>query len=238
MNGSWPDYIHLFFKTSQWGSSLGVKSEVWSYRTLWAGPGHPSVHTSLLKLPVTCSSWLWNHCSGPEFSFTDIAVFPGNSVVKSLPANARDMGLIPGSGRSPGIGNGSSVQFSDSVMSNSFWPHGLQHARPPCPSPSPGVYSNPCPLSQWCHPTISSSVIPFSSCPQFFPASGSFQMSQLFASGGLSIGVSPSTSVLPINTQEMTTHSHILAWEIPWTEEPGALQSTGLQRVRYDLAAK
>ena len=120
MNGSWPDYIYLFFETPQWGSSLGVKSEVWSYRTLWAGPGHPSAHTSLLKLPVTCPSWLWNHCSGPEFSFTDTEVFPGDSVVKSLPANARDMGLIPGSGRSPGIGNGSSVQFSDSVMSNSF----------------------------------------------------------------------------------------------------------------------
>ena len=78
---------------------------------------------------------------------------------------------------------GSSVQFSRSVMSDSLWPHELQHARPPCPSPTPGVHPNPCPLSQWCHPAISSSVIPFSSCPQSFPASGSFQMSQLFASG-------------------------------------------------------
>ena len=85
------------------------------------------------------------------------------------------------------------VQFSRSVVSSFFRPHGLQHARPPCPSPTPGVYPNSCPLSRWCHPTISSSVVPFSSCPQSFPASGSFPMSQLFASGGQSIGVSAST---------------------------------------------
>ena len=96
----------------------------------------------------------------------------------------------------------SSVQFSCSVVSNSFWPYGLQHARPPCLSPTPGVYPNSCPLSQWCHPTISSSVVPFSSCLQSFPASGSFQMSQFFASGDQSIGVSASTSVLPMNTQD------------------------------------
>ena len=95
-----------------------------------------------------------------------------------------------------------SVQFSCSVVSDSLWPHGLQHARPPCSSPTHRVYSNSCPLSQWCHPTISSSVVPFSSCPQSFPASGSFQMSQFFASGGKSIGVSASTSVLPMNTQD------------------------------------
>ena len=87
-------------------------------------------------------------------------------------------------------------------MSKSLWPHESQHARPPCPSPTPGVYSNPCPLSQWCHPAISSSVIPFSSCPQSFPAPGSFSMSQLFAWGSQSIGVSASTSVLPMNTQD------------------------------------
>ena len=94
------------------------------------------------------------------------------------------------------------VQFSHSVMSDSLWPHELQHARPPCPSPTPGIYPNSCPLSRWCHPTISSSVVPFSSCPQSFPASGSFQMSQLFASGGQSIGVSASASVLPVNTHD------------------------------------
>ena len=93
-------------------------------------------------------------------------------------------------------------QSSPSVMSDSLWPHESQHARPPCPSPTPRVYSNSCPLSQWCHPAISFSVVPFSSCPQFLPASGSFPMSQLFASGGQSIGVSASTSVLPINSQD------------------------------------
>ena len=97
---------------------------------------------------------------------------------------------------------GCSVQFSCSVMSNSLRPHEPQHTRPPCPSPTPRIHPNPCPLSRWCHPTISSSVIPFSSCPQSFPASGSFQMSQLFTSGGQSIGASASTSVLPMNTQD------------------------------------
>ena len=96
----------------------------------------------------------------------------------------------------------SSVQFSRSVVSNSLRPHGLQHTWPPCPSPTPRVYSNSCPLSQWCHPTISSSVIPFSSCFQSFPASGSFQMSQLFTSGGQIMGVSASTSVLAVNIQD------------------------------------
>ena len=96
----------------------------------------------------------------------------------------------------------SSVQFSYSVVSDSLWPHGLQHPRPPCPSPNPGAYSNSCPLIQWCHPTISSSVTPFSSCFQSFPASGSFQTSQLFASGGQSIGASASASALPMHIQD------------------------------------
>ena len=95
-----------------------------------------------------------------------------------------------------------SVQFSRSVVSNSLRPHGLQHAKPPCPSPTPGVYSNSCPLSRWCYTTISSSVIPFSSCLQSFPASGSFPMSQFFVSGGQIIGISASVSVLPINIQD------------------------------------
>ena len=93
------------------------------------------------------------------------------------------------------------VQFS-SVMSSSLRPLGLQHTRHPCPSPTPGVHPNSCPLSRWYHPTISSFVIPFSSCPQFFPASGSSQISQLFASGCQSIGVSASISILPMNTQD------------------------------------
>ena len=92
------------------------------------------------------------------------------------------------------------IQFSHSVMSDSLQPHESQHARPPCPSPAPGVHWDSRPLSQWCHPTISSSIVLFSSCPQSFPASGSFQRSQFFASGGQITGVSASTSVLPMNT--------------------------------------
>ena len=95
-----------------------------------------------------------------------------------------------------------SVQFSCSVMSNSLWPHRLQHDRPPCLSSTPRAYSNSCPLSWWCHPTISSSVVPFSSHLPSFPASRSFPMSQFFTSGGQSIGVSASASVLPMNTQD------------------------------------
>ena len=100
------------------------------------------------------------------------------------------------------IVNQQSVQFSRSVVSDSLRPHESQHARPPCPSPTPGVYSNLCPSSQWCHPAISSSFVPFSSCPQTLPASGSFPMSQLFTWVGQSIGVSASASVLPMNTQD------------------------------------
>ena len=115
-----------------------------------------------------------------------------------------------------------SVQFSCSVMSDSLRPHEPQHTRPPCPSPIPEVHLNSCPLSRWCHPVISSSVIPFSSCPQSFPGSGSFPMSHFFASGGQSIGVSASTSVLPMNTQDWAP----LGWT-GWI----SLQSKGLSRV-------
>ena len=95
-----------------------------------------------------------------------------------------------------------SVRFNHSLMSDSLWPHGLQHARLPCPSPTSRTCSSSCPLSWWCHPTIPSSVAPFSSCSQSFPGSGSFQISQLFASRRQSIGVSASASVLPMNTQD------------------------------------
>ena len=116
----------------------------------------------------------------------------------------------------------SSVQFSHSVVSDSLPPHEPQHARPPCPSPAPGVHPNPCPLSRWCHPTISSSVVPFSSCPQSFPASGSFAVSQFFTSGGQSIRVSASASVLPMNIQDW--------FPLGWTGWI-SLQSKGLSRV-------
>ena len=116
----------------------------------------------------------------------------------------------------------SSVQFSHSVVSDSLRPHELKHARPPCPSPAPGVHSDSCPSSWWCHPAILSSVVPFSSCLQSLPASESFPMSQLFAWGGQSIGVSASASVLPMNTQD---------WYTPGWTSWISLQSKGLSRV-------
>ena len=116
----------------------------------------------------------------------------------------------------------SSVQFSRSVISDSLRPHEAQHTRPPCPSPTPGIHSNPRPSIRWCHPTISSSVVLFSSCSQSFPASGSFPMSQLFTWGGQSTGVSASTSVPPMNTQNWSP----LGWT-GWI----SLQSKGLSRV-------
>ena len=116
---------------------------------------------------------------------------------------------------------GTSVQFSRSVVSESLQPHGLQHARPPCPSPTPGVHPNSCPLSWWCHPAISSSVFPFS-CLQSFPASGSFQMSQLFATGDQSTGATASTSLLPMNIQDW--------FPLGWTGWI-SLQSKGPSRV-------
>ena len=122
-----------------------------------------------------------------------------------------------------------SVEFSRSVLSDSLRPHGLQHTRPPCSSPTPGVYSNSCPLSRWCHPTISSSVIHFSSCLQSFPASGSFQMSQFSASGGQSIGVSASISVHPMNIQDW--------FLLGWTEWI-SLGSKGLSRVFSNTTAQ
>ena len=123
----------------------------------------------------------------------------------------------------------SSVQFSLSVVSDSLRPYESQHARPPCPSPTPGVYSNSCPLSQWCHPATSSSVVPFSSFPQSLPESGSFPMSQLFVWGGQSTGVSASASVLPMNTQDWSP----LGWT-GWI----SLQSTGLSTVIFNTTVQ
>ena len=121
-----------------------------------------------------------------------------------------------------GFSTFSSAQFSLSVVSDSLQPHESQHTRPLCPSPTPRVYPNSCPLSRWCHPAISSSVLPFFSCPQSLPASGSFPMSQLFAWGGQSIGVSASASVLPMNTQDWSPSG--------WTGWI-SLQSKGRSRV-------
>ena len=123
----------------------------------------------------------------------------------------------------------SQLSLVNSVMSDSLQPHRLQHTRLPCPSPTPRVYSNSCPLSQWCHPTISSSVVPFSSRLQSFPALGSFQMSQLFTSGSQSIGASASTSVLPMNIQEW--------FPLGWTGWI-SLQSKGLSRVFSNITVQ
>ena len=123
----------------------------------------------------------------------------------------------------------SSVQFSHSVMSNSLWPNASQHTRPLCPSPTPGVHANSCPSSRWCHPAISSSVVPFSSCPQSLLVSESFPMSQLIAWGGQSIGVSALASVPPKNTQDWSP----LGWT-GWI----SLQSKGLSRVFSNITVK
>ena len=128
------------------------------------------------------------------------------------------------------IENRIAIQFSSITQScPTLQPNRLQHTRPPCPSPTPRAYSNSCPLSRWCHPTISSSVVPFSSCPQSFPASGSFQMSQLSTSGGQSIAVSASASVLPVNTQDWFS----LGWT-GWI----SLQSKGLSGLLQHHSSK
>ena len=123
-------------------------------------------------------------------------------------------------------------------MSDSLWTHGLQHTRPPYPSPAPGVYSNSCAMSWWCHPTISSSVTLFSSCLQSSPASGSFQMSQLFTSGGQNIGVSASASVLPMNTQDwfplkVKSLSYVWLFATLWTVAHQTPPSIGFSRQEY-----
>ena len=189
-----------------------------SRQEYWSGLPFPSPVDRVLSefFTVTRPSWMAIHGMAHSFIELDKAVVHVISLISflwlwfsfCLPSWVRIRGLqkLPG-GRDWPWGNWvlfwwvglCSVQFSHSVVSNSLWPHGLQHARLPCPSPAPRVCSQSCPLSQWCHPTISSSVIPFFSCLQSFPASGSFQMSQLFASGGQSFGISASTSVLPMN---------------------------------------
>ena len=128
----------------------------------------------------------------------------------------------------------SSVQFSRSVVSDSLRTHESQHTRPPCPSPTPGVYSNSCPSSQRCHPAISSSVVPFSSCRQSLPASGSFPMSQLFTWGGQSIGVSASGSVLPMNTQDWSP----LGWTGLGGQKPKGRKNSTFFKERIQLSLK
>ena len=168
-----------------------------------------------------CQTICNTNCSPPSSSILGILqarILSGLPCL--LPGDLLNPGIQPTSSESPVLQANSlpwateeahsfiSVQFSQfnrSVVSDPLRPHESQHSRPPCPSQTPGVYSDSCPSSQWCHPAISSSVVPFSSCPQSLPASGSFPMSQLFAWGGKSIGVSASASVLPMNTQDLHT---------------------------------
>ena len=175
-------------------------------------------------LPVFCSVWSCPLTAGPRIyqlptclSVSILPTWPIEAVQGDQAMQRKEFVKLTELGQ-----QFISVQFGHSVVSDSLWPHEPQHARPPCPSPTPRVYPKSCPLSRWCHPTISSSVVPFSPCPQSFPASGSFPMSQLFAWGGQSIRVSASTSVLPMNTQDWSP----LEWT-GWI----SLQSKGLSRV-------
>ena len=127
------------------------------------------------------------------------------------------------------------VQFSRSVVSDTLWSHELQYTMPPCPSPTTGVHSNPCPLTQWCHPSTSSSVVPFSSCSQSFPASGSFPMSQFFASSGQSIGASASPLVLPMNTQDWSPLGWT-GWILQSKELSRVFSNTTVQRHQFFIA--
>ena len=174
------------FKTPWTAAYQPPPSMAFSRQEYWSG----------VPLPSPCSRLKDLKCQEGGHVFRVILVSAGYRICKCFPSLWSFYFL------DKFIPKFSSVQFSCSVVSDSLRPRGPQHARPPCPSPTPGIHPNSCPLSWWCHPTISSSVIPFSSCPQSFPASGSFQMSQPFTSGGQSIGVSASTSVLPVNTQD------------------------------------
>ena len=171
--------------------------ELTQTRVHWVGdaiqPSHPSV--------IPFSSCLQSFPASGPFLVSQFFTSGGQSIgasalISVLPMNIQDWFLLG----LTGLNSFGSVQLSRSVVSDALWPHGLQHARPTCPSPTPGVYSNSCPLSWWCHPTISSLCHPLSSRLQFFPTSGSFPMSQFFTSGGQSIGVSASTSVLPMTS--------------------------------------
>ena len=186
-----------------------TSSCVWLSVTLW---------TIALQVPLSMEFSRQEYWSGLPCPPPGDLLDPGIELMSPVSPELQMNSLLLSHRRSPII----SVKFSCSVVSDSLRPHGLQHARPPCPSPTPRVHPNPCPLSWWCHPTTSSSVVPFSSCPQSLPASGSFQLNQLFASGGQSIGISASASVLPMNLQDWSP----LGWT-SWI----SLLSKGLSRV-------
>ena len=152
-----------------------------------------------------------HQCRKPLFKSPGTSMIPDSQVCCSLKKKKKKKRLWTSSLKHSLFSAISTSQFSCSVMSDSLQPHGLQHARPPCPSPTPRVYSNSCASTQWCHPTISTSVIPFSSSRQSFPESGSFLMSHFFTSGGQSIGASASTSVLPMNIR-------LISFKMEWLD--------------------
>ena len=155
-------------------------------------------HIQILRTATTRMS-TWVNLLHFIFNFSVLLyTFHYKKYLHGSKAKSTEWGTLPSILVTPSLVS----QFSHSVVSDSLRPHELQRTRPPCPSSTPGVYSNSCPSSRWCHPAISSSVVPFSSCPQSLPASGSFPMSQLFAWGGQSTGVSAAASVLPMNTQD------------------------------------
>ena len=198
--------------TKLWSSPVPAPS----WRFPW---GTPLCHVGDRSL-VTCSkkpSPFWHRLFLPTLSQESLPHYSVPSIIACVLTWSYLVLCI--SAAPPPHWNTPFTQFSPSVVSNSLWPHGLQHTRPPCPSPTPRACSNSCPLSQWCHPTISSSTIPFFSCLQSFPASGSFPMSQFFTSDGQSIGASASASVLPMNR-----------FPLGWTALI-SLQSKGLSRV-------
>ena len=158
---------------------------------------------SLSCVWLFATPWIVAHQAPLSMGFFQARGLEWVAICFSFPSSP-DPGVKPGSPalHADALLSELPVHFSDSVMSNPLRPHKLQHARLPCPSPTPGAYSNSCPSHRWCHPTISSSVVPFSSHLQSFPASGSFPMSQFFISGGQSIGVSALASVLPVNIQD------------------------------------
>ena len=188
----WASVITLMTVKDNWITTC--RADIHQYTKIWQHRLLKYLNMSFLFPDPQMSS---SHLSFPDPSFRTpwISSWSSNKKVPHGRAGVPSVHIL-------NYTHINSVQLSRSVVSDSLQPHGLQHARPPCPSLTPRVYLNPCPLSQWCDPTTSSSVAPFSSRLQCFPASGSFLMSQLFASGGQRIGFSASTSVLPMNIQD------------------------------------
>ena len=217
-----PTCDHCWLFQIYWHNECSIL-ETSSFRILNSSSGIPSPPALLPKAYLTSHSRM----SDSEWVITPLQLSKSRCFLYNYSLYSLHLFLI--SSASIRSLQFSSVQFSLSVVSNSLWTHGLQHARLPCPSLTPGAYSDSCLSNKWCHPTISSSVIPSSSCLHFFPASGSFPRSQFFTSGGQSIGVSVSLSVLPVTIQDW----FLLGWT-GWI----SLQSKGLSRVFFNTTVQ